>query len=309
LVLDYCTTYVDRQFNELAQFGMKFAQLLSEYQKYSRNWLAKQHVLDDLEIEKFVDDQVPVLKNNSMNTPTYPESNSDGATIGGAAEARRSLPNRVSGDTVLLRSVSAGHSGVKTAQRVLDIVFCGLLLVAIWPIFGVIALMIKLDSAGPVLFKQFRVGQDGVEFPFYKFRSMVSDAEARRHQLEMQNERSGPVFKMRNDPRVTRAGRFLRKFSLDELPQLINVLKGEMSLVGPRPALPTETSKYTPRQKQRLICLPGVTGLWQVSGRASLSFERSIELDLYYIEHQSVALYFRILLMTIPAVFRAEGAY
>ena len=288
---------------------MKFAQLLSEYKKYSRNRLAKRYILEDLQRENFDENQVPSSKNYSMNTPTYPESNSDSATIGGTIEARRPLPSRVTGDTVLLRSVSAGHSRAKTAQRFFDIVFCGLLLLAIWPLFGVIALMIKLDSAGPVLFKQFRVGQDGAEFSFYKFRSMVSDAEARRHQLEMHNERSGPVFKMRNDPRVTRTGRVLRKFSLDELPQLINVLKGEMSLVGPRPALPTETAKYTSRQKQRLICLPGVTGLWQVSGRASLSFERSIELDLYYIEHQSVALYFRILLMTIPAVFRAEGAY
>ena len=288
---------------------MKFAQLLSECQKYSWNRLAKQHVSEDLQTQNLGEIQVPCASNDSMNTPTYPESNSDSTTIGGAAEARRSVPSRVTGDTVLLRSVSAGHAGAKTAQRVFDIVFCGLLLLVIWPVFGVIALMIKLDSPGPVLFKQFRVGQDGVEFPFYKFRSMVSDAESRRHQLEIHNERSGPVFKMRNDPRVTRTGRFLRKFSLDELPQLINVLKGEMSLVGPRPALPTETSKYTSRQKQRLICLPGVTGLWQVSGRASLSFERSIELDLYYIEHQSVALYFRILLMTIPAVFRAEGAY
>ena len=309
MVLEDRTTHLDRQFYESTLFGMKFAQLLSECQKYSRNRLAKQYILEDLQNENFDENQVPSSKNDSMNTPTYPESTSDSAAISGATEARRPLPSRVTGDTVLLRSVSAGHSRAKSAQRFFDVVFCGLLLLAIWPLFGIIALMIKLDSTGPVLFKQFRVGQDGVEFPFYKFRSMVSDAEARRQQLEMHNERSGPVFKMRNDPRVTRIGRVLRKFSLDELPQLINVLKGEMSLVGPRPALPTETAKYTSRQKQRLICLPGVTGLWQVSGRASLSFERSIELDLYYIEHQSVALYFRILLMTIPAVFRAEGAY
>ncbi len=241
-----------------------------------------------------------------MNTPTYPEPME---AAGAAADARRGPASRLAGDTVLLRGVSARRSGAKTAQRIFDLIFCSLILVLVWPIFGIIALMIKLDSPGPVLFKQMRVGQDGAEFPFYKFRSMVCDAEARRHQLEMHNERSGPVFKMRNDPRVTRSGRILRKFSLDELPQLINVLKGEMSLVGPRPALPAETAKYTARQRQRLICLPGVTGLWQVSGRATLSFDHSIELDLYYIEHQSIGLYFRILLMTIPAVFRAEGAY
>jgi lipopolysaccharide/colanic/teichoic acid biosynthesis glycosyltransferase len=213
------------------------------------------------------------------------------------------------GDTVLLQGLSARRQGAKTAQRALDVLFCSVLLLLLWPVFGVIALLIRLDSPGPVLFKQRRVGRDGEEFWFYKFRSMVSDAEAKRHLLEMQNERTGPVFKMKNDPRITRVGRVLRKFSLDELPQLINVLKGDMSLVGPRPALPREVALYTPRQRQRLIGLPGVTGLWQVSGRASLSFERAVELDLYYIEHQSLGLYFRILLLTVPAVLRSDGAY
>ena len=225
------------------------------------------------------------------------------------ADARAASAARSGGDALLLRGVSSRRAGVKTAQRALDVSFTLLGLLLLLPVFGIIALCIRLDSPGPILFKQKRVGRDGEEFWFYKFRSMVSDAEAKRHLLEMHNERSGPVFKMRNDPRVTRVGRVLRKFSLDELPQLLNVLKGEMSLVGPRPALPKETAAYTARQRQRLIGLPGVTGLWQVSGRASLSFERSIELDLYYIEHQSIGLYFRILLMTIPAVLRAEGAY
>ena len=194
-------------------------------------------------------------------------------------------------------------------QRLLDVGFSALLLLLLCPVFALIASLIKFDSPGPVLFKQKRVGRNGTEFWFYKFRSMVSDAEAKRHLLEVHNERTGPVFKIRNDPRVTRVGQFLRKFSLDELPQLINVLKGEMSLVGPRPALPKETEKYTPHQRQRLLCAPGVTGLWQVSGRANLSFERSIELDLYYVRNQSIRLYLRILLLTIPAVVRAEGAY
>ena len=244
-----------------------------------------------------------------MNTPGYPESSLEGVSPSGLREARREAAASLTGDTLLLGGISSRRATAKTAQRALDLIFCAILLLILWPVFGLIALLIKLDTPGPVLFKQMRVGQEGAEFPFYKFRSMVSDAEARRHLLEMHNERSGPVFKMRNDPRVTRVGRLLRKFSLDELPQLINVLKGEMSLVGPRPALPAETAKYTPRQRQRLIALPGVTGLWQVSGRASLSFERSIELDLYYIEHQSIGLYFRILLMTIPAVLSGDGAY
>ena len=251
-----------------------------------------------------------------MKTPRYTEPGLETASTGYRERHQeqhadpRTVPiQRVGGDTVLLGGVSSRRVGTKRAQRALDILFTAICLLLLLPWFGIIALCIRLDSPGPVLFKQKRVGKDGEEFWFYKFRSMVSDAEDKRHLLEMHNERSGPVFKMRNDPRITRVGRFLRKFSLDELPQLLNVWKGEMSLVGPRPALPKETEKYTPRQRQRLIGMPGVTGLWQVSGRASLSFERSIELDLYYIEHQSIGLYFRILLMTIPAVLRAEGAY
>jgi len=194
-------------------------------------------------------------------------------------------------------------------QRVCDVVLTLALLVILLPLFFLLALLVRLDSPGPVLFIQKRVGKHGQEFPFFKFRSMVADAEARRALIEQHNERSGPVFKIKNDPRVTRVGRVLRKYSLDELPQLLNVLRGEMSLVGPRPALPREVAQYTPRQRQRLGITPGVTGLWQVSGRASVSFEHSVELDLHYIQHQSVGLNLRILLMTIPAVLRAEGAY
>ncbi len=247
-----------------------------------------------------------LINHGLMKTPLYTKASETTLQIVSLPAA--DAPAR-EGNTPLLQTVASQHGAVQTVQRVCDVLLCTLALLLLWPVFAVIALLIRADSPGPVLFKQSRVGKDGREFWFYKFRSMVSDAEALRHLLEMQNERSGPVFKMKNDPRITRVGRVLRKFSLDELPQLINVLKGDMSLVGPRPALPKETDKYTARQRQRLLCLPGVTGLWQVSGRASLSFERSIELDLYYIERQSVGLYFRILLLTIPAVLRAEGAY
>ena len=181
--------------------------------------------------------------------------------------------------------------------------------VILLPAFAVIALLIKRDSPGPVLFKQNRIGKDGREFPFFKFRSMVADAESRRHLLDEQNERSGPVFKMKDDPRVTRVGRVLRRFSLDELPQILNVLRGEMSLVGPRPALPREVALYTSHERGRLVVTPGVTGLWQVSGRARLSFEESIALDLYYIEHQSIRLNLSILWRTLPAVLGGDGAY
>jgi lipopolysaccharide/colanic/teichoic acid biosynthesis glycosyltransferase len=204
---------------------------------------------------------------------------------------------------------SARRMHTEVIQRLMDIVCTVFLLLLFLPVFLLIALLIKLDSPGPVLFIQNRVGKDGVEFPFYKFRSMVADAEARRIALEAMNERTGPVFKIKADPRMTRVGRMLRRLSLDELPQFLNILKGEMSLVGPRPALPREVDLYTPRQRERLSVTPGLTGLWQVSGRASLSFERSIELDLDYVERRSVGLYLRILLQTLPAVFSGRGAY
>ena len=201
------------------------------------------------------------------------------------------------------------RTAMVTAQRILDVASATAILLLLMPAFVVIALLIRLDSRGPILFTQTRVGRDGQEFPFFKFRSMVADAEARRQALEQQNERSGPVFKMKNDPRITRVGRVLRKFSLDEFPQLLNVLRGEMSLVGPRPALPREVALYTPYQQGRLAATPGLTGLWQVSGRASLSFDESIALDLYYIQHQSLGLDLQILLKTIPAVLKGDGAY
>ena len=194
-------------------------------------------------------------------------------------------------------------------QRLCDVVCAALLLLLLLPLYLLIAVAVKADSAGPVLFIQHRVGKNGIEFPFFKFRSMVADAEAQRHLLEQHNERSGPVFKMKDDPRITPVGRLLRKCSLDELPQLFNVLRGEMSMIGPRPALPREVAKYTPRQRQRLLVTPGLTGLWQVSGRASLSFEHSIELDLLYIQHQSLWLNLTILLKTVPAVLKGDGAY
>lgn len=180
---------------------------------------------------------------------------------------------------------------------------------ALLPLFIVIAVLIRWDSPGPTLFIQKRVGLNGHVFNFFKFRSMVVNAEAIRAQIEASNERSGPVFKMRDDPRITRMGRLLRKYSLDELPQLLNVILGDMSLIGPRPALPSEVDLYQDYERERLAVMPGVTGLWQVSGRADLSFEESIALDLHYASNQSLLLNARILLMTIPAIFTGRGAY
>ena len=193
--------------------------------------------------------------------------------------------------------------------RLTDIVLSGAALLLLLPLVLAIALIIKLDSPGPVLFYQRRVGKDGREFAFYKFRSMVPDAPGQLQILAALNERAGAAFKMRQDPRVTRVGRFLRRYSLDELPQFLNVLRGDMSLVGPRPALPSEVALYTPHQCLRLGVLPGLTGLWQVSGRADLSFERAVELDLYYIQHRSFWLNLRLLVLTVPAVLGGRGAY
>lgn len=196
-----------------------------------------------------------------------------------------------------------------TLRRLLDIFGAGLGLLLLFPALALIALLIRLDSPGPILFIQRRVGKGEREFSVLKFRSMYVDAEQRLETLLDANERTGPVFKMRHDPRVTRAGRFLRRYSLDEVPQLLNVLHGEMSLVGPRPALPREVALYTPSQRLRLAATPGLTGLWQVSGRANLSFEESMELDMEYIRRQSFALNLVLIARTIPAVLTGYGAY
>lgn len=194
-------------------------------------------------------------------------------------------------------------------KRVLDISVASIAIVLTSPIMLVTAILIKLESPGPVIFKQVRVGKDGEHFYCYKFRSMYVDAEQRLRELQAKNEADGPVFKMKRDPRVTRVGRVIRKLSIDELPQLFNVLKGEMSLVGPRPALPSEVAKYTYEQIGRLHAIPGITGLQQVSGRSDLDFKRWVELDLQYIAEQSIWKDLEILLRTIPAVLLGRGAY
>jgi exopolysaccharide biosynthesis polyprenyl glycosylphosphotransferase len=193
-------------------------------------------------------------------------------------------------------------------KRTLDVAVASLLLLIAIPIVGMIALVIKLTSGGNVLFRQTRCGLNGRFFTLYKFRTMVEDAEERRRELMHLNEMNGPVFKLRSDPRVTAFGRFLRRFSLDELPQLWNVLRGDMSLVGPRPPIPEEVAQYQRWQRRRLAMKPGMTCLWQVSGRNNLDFDRWMQLDLEYIDSWSPTLDFKILLKTIPAVLSGKGA-
>jgi len=194
-------------------------------------------------------------------------------------------------------------------KRVLDVLMASIVLVVLSPVLLIIAVAIRLDSPGPAIFKQRRVGRGGVEFTCFKFRSMFCDAESRVALLRDQNEATGPLFKMRNDPRRTRVGRILRRFSLDELPQFWNVLRGEMSVIGPRPALPSEVKEYAPWHQRRLEVPPGVTGLWQVSGRSDLTFDEMVLLDVYYIENWSPFLDLRILLKTIPTAILGSGAY
>lgn len=194
-------------------------------------------------------------------------------------------------------------------KRASDIVLSLAGLILFSPLILLISVAIKLDSPGPVLFKQVRVGKGGRRFVFYKFRSMRQGAEEERPQLADRDEVVGPTFKIRHDPRCTRVGRFVRRTSLDELPQLYNVLRGEMSLVGPRPAIPLEVEQYQEWHLRRLEISPGITGLWQVSGRSQLTFDEMCLLDIYYLENWSPLLDLKIALKTIPAILVGTGAY
>jgi exopolysaccharide biosynthesis polyprenyl glycosylphosphotransferase len=197
----------------------------------------------------------------------------------------------------------------RTFKRIVDVAISGTALALISPLWALIALSIKLDSPGPVLFRQERIGLRGKPFTVFKFRSMRIDAEEQLAELRELNEASGPLFKVREDPRRTRVGRFIRRTSLDELPQLINVLRGEMSIVGPRPGLASEVAQYQDWHRKRLAVLPGITGLWQVSGRSELTFDEMVMLDIYYAENWSLGLDLRIMIRTVPQVLFGDGAY
>lgn len=201
------------------------------------------------------------------------------------------------------------NSVQRIVTRVVDIVVAALILIIGLPLWLCIALAIGLSSPGPIFYKQTRIGLSGRPFKVYKFRSMYKDADRRLAELLAYNEAQGPLFKMKDDPRVTPVGRFLRHLSFDEIPQLINVISGEMSLVGPRPPLPHEVAQYEEWQKARLAIKPGMTGLWQVRGRSDISFDEGVLMDLYYIENWSLRLYFQILFRTIPVVIFRRGAY
>jgi exopolysaccharide biosynthesis polyprenyl glycosylphosphotransferase len=214
------------------------------------------------------------------------------------------------GDVLALSLKPVRLSGPQAvAKRIFDLCGASAVLVLGSPIWLTLALLVRVTSRGPVLYRQKRVGHNGRPFTMYKFRTMVTGADAMLKELMQLNEADGPLFKMRQDPRVTRFGRWLRKFSLDELPQLLNVVKGQMSLVGPRPALPNEVENYDDWHHDRLEVAPGITGLWQVRGRSELGFDDYVRLDLFYIENWSIMYDLFILAKTVPTVLSRKGAF
>lgn len=239
-------------------------------------------------------------------------------TGGAATNNRRELESVLGGDAYVvdlrirqpLVIVNQQPGWQLVGKRVLDIVGASLALVVLSSVFLVTAILIAVTSPGPVFFRQRRAGRFGTAFSFLKFRSMYVDAEARREELEALNQHtSGPIFKIKNDPRITPVGRVIRKLSLDELPQLFHVLSGKMSLVGPRPPILSEVDTYGLREHRRLLVKPGLTCIWQVSGRSELDFETWMDLDMEYIENWSLWLDVKLLARTIPAVLSCRGAY
>jgi len=210
----------------------------------------------------------------------------------------------VTGDVVLHDTLA-----YVTGKRLFDLAVGFLVFVFAIPIVPLIALMIKLDSPGPVFYRQDRIGRSGRPFRFYKFRSMYREADRRLAELQPRNEQEGPVFKMKADPRITPVGRFLRHSSMDEIPQIINVLRGEMSMVGPRPPLPVEVARYQPWHRRRLDVKPGITCLWQIAGRSQIGFDEWMRLDMEYLRTRCLRTDLTIFAKTLPAVMARRGAY
>ena len=225
----------------------------------------------------------------------------------------RELASRTHGNTrrsLRLKAWKLTVLGSYVVKRALDIIISALGMILLAPVFLAIAIAVKLSSPGPVFFSQVRVGRYGRHFNFYKFRSMRQDAEALKDGLKKQNEsKDGVIFKMKDDPRITKVGRFLRRTSLDELPQLWNVFIGDMSLVGPRPPVPSEVQEYTLEDRKRLDVIPGITCLWQIKGRSEIPFHEQVRLDKEYILAPGIWKDIVILLKTIPAIIGGKGAY
>ena len=202
-----------------------------------------------------------------------------------------------------------GRVGYRAIKRGFDVLASGVALVLLSPLFGVLTVKIKKEDGGPAFYSQTRIGKNGKPFKMWKFRSMIVNADKMVEQLEEQNEIDGAMFKIKDDPRVTKIGHVIRKYSLDELPQLWNVLKGDMSLVGPRPPLPSEVEEYTDYDKQRLLVMPGCTGLWQVTKRNEADFDEMVWLDIVYINHSGILEDLKLIIKTIGVVIHPNGAY
>lgn len=230
-----------------------------------------------------------------------------------AQEPRRLAKRYLAGNATFLAhaavTVMKQTSASDIARRAVDVTLSATALATFFPIFALTALAIKADSKGSIFFKQTRIGKDGKPFTMFKFRSMTTDAEQQLDALAGQSDREGVCFKSRNDPRVTRVGKFIRRFSIDELPQILNVLRGDMSIVGPRPALPREVALYPARALGRLVVKPGITGVWQVSGRAKIGFDQMVEMDLSYAASRTLLVDFVLMLKTFRAVVSSDGAY
>lgn len=202
----------------------------------------------------------------------------------------------------------ANQNRYEKIKRFFDICLSSAALVVLSPLLLVIAILIYLEDKGPVIYSQTRIGKDGRAFKLYKFRSMCVDADEKLKDLQKLNERDGPVFKIRDDPRVTKIGKFIRKTCIDELPQLVNIIKGDMSIVGPRPPLPNEVEQYNSYQKQRLLVVPGLTCYWQIQKGEETTFDEWVELDLKYIKERSILLDFRLILLTFKVILSGKGA-
>jgi len=249
------------------------------------------------------------IRNGGTNGHAHLEPGTAQAWVSASSAAFAGRTSAAAATTVELDLRTARSFYLRRGKRILDVVGSVMALVLTSPILLLAAIAIKLESRGPVLYRSTRIGRGGRPFTFLKLRSMVHNADQHRHRLKHLNECDGPVFKINRDPRVTRVGRFIRVMSIDEIPQFVNVLMGQMSMVGPRPPIPEEVVQYEPWQLHRLDVRPGITCLWQISGRSRIGFQEWMRLDLEYIRHESLALDLNILIRTVPAVLSREGAY
>jgi len=298
--------FVDEEWSGSQTFGKNGKAIVSDLEHFAD--FLREHIVDEVTIT------LPMKSFYSQAARIVATCQEQGVIVRVLTSIFDFQPERANGGLLDQRGVPTFGSSVfedwpLMFKRLLDIVISSILLVLLAPMFLIVAILIKLDSPGPVFFVQERVGLNKRKFPMYKFRSMVADAEQRQAELESANEADGPIFKIKDDPRFTRLGKFLRKASIDEVPQLINVLKSDMSLVGPRPLALRDFSRLEEDWlRRRFSVRPGITCLWQINGRSSVSFQEWMKFDMHYIDHWSLSLDLEILAKTIPAVVKGSGA-